>query len=674
MDLIALRKKNPDHWLKAAAIRTLTLDAVAKAKSGHSGMPMGFADVATVLFEKHLKFVSKVPDWPDRDRFILSAGHGSMLLYALLYLCGFPKMSLQEIKQFRQWGSLTAGHPENILSSGIETTTGPLGQGLANAVGFAIAEASQRARWGSDIVDHYTYVVAGDGCLMEGISQEAIGLAGQQKLNKLIVLWDNNNITIDGQVDLSDCTHQVIRFQASGWHVQEINGHDPHEIDAALIAAKKSDKPSMIACKTHLAIGHADQDTAKGHGALLDYQQILNAKKNYGWTAKDFEIPVNIKQQWENIGDRAITEYETWKTHILNLSKTLKAEYNRVMNGNVPQQLKPNLQRLKKEICEEQPRIATRVSSQKALNVINALMPETIGGSADLTGSNNTLTSNMGIFSSCNREGRYIHYGIREHAMAAVMNGLALHGGIRPYGGTFLCFADYARPAIRLAALMEIPIIYVMTHDSIGLGEDGPTHQPIEHLSMLRATPNLLVFRPADTIETIEAWEIAIDSQSSPSLLSLSRQALPTIRSQHEANNLTLNGAYILQEAQCKLEVILLATGSEVSIACEARHMLEKAKIGTRVVSMPCWELFEKQDQSYRQHILPSGTIRIAVEAGICHGWERWLLGDRGDEAKSGFIGMSSFGSSAPADDLYKNFGITASAIFNKVTELRVRN
>ncbi|MCY4303701.1 MAG: transketolase [Aestuariivita sp.] len=671
MDLIALRKKNPDHWFKAAAIRTLALDAIANAQSGHSGMPMGFADVATVLFEKHLKFFSKVPDWPDRDRFILSAGHGSMLLYALLYLCDFPKISLKEIKQFRQWRSFTAGHPESVLCPGIETTTGPLGQGLANAVGFAIAEVSQRARWGSEIVDHHTYVVAGDGCLMEGISQEAISLAGQQKLNKLILLWDNNNITIDGKVSLSDCTDQVIRFQASGWQVQEIDGHDPQQINEALISAKNSDKPSMIACKTHLAIGHAAQDTAKGHGALLNQQQILDTKKAYGWRAKEFEIPVKIKKQWENIGHSGIKKYETWKTRFSRLSKTLKTEYTRVMNRDVPQQLKPKLQKLKKEVCEKQPRVATRVSSQEALNVINALMPETIGGSADLTGSNNTLTSNIGIFDSNNRDGRYIHYGIREHAMAAVMNGLALHGGIRPYGGTFLCFADYARPAIRLAALMKIPIIYVMTHDSIGLGEDGPTHQPIEHLAMLRATPNLLVFRPADTIETIEAWEIAIHFQSSPSLLSLSRQTLPTVRRQHQTKNLTLNGAYILREAQHKLEVVLLATGSEVSIALNTRQMLEEEKVGTRVVSIPCWELFEKQDQSYRQHVLPSGVNRVAIEAGVCHGWERWLLGERGHEAKSGFIGMSGFGASAPADDLYKNFGITAPGIFKKVMELR---
>ncbi len=670
MDLTALRNTHPDHWFKAAAIRTLTLDAVAAANSGHSGMPMGMADVATVLFEKHLKFDASTPDWPDRDRFILSAGHGSMLLYSLLHLTGYSDMTLEELKNFRQWGARTAGHPEYGHAKGIETTTGPLGQGISNAVGFAIAEEIQRARYGAKVVDHYTYVMAGDGCLMEGVSQEAIGLAGRHELSKLIVFWDNNNITIDGTVDIADRTDQAARFRASGWDVHEIDGHDPVAIDAAIVAAKKTNMPSMIACKTHIALGHAAQDTPKGHGALTDKAQLQAAKEAYGWTWGPFEIPAEIKAQWEAIGRRGAGARADWEARFAGLPASKQAEFNRIYAREVPKRLSATIRALKQQMSESTPKIATRASSEKVLEVINPIMPETVGGSADLTGSNNTKTGDLGIFMPENRKGRYIHYGIREHGMAAAMNGMVLHGGVRPYGGTFMCFTDYARPAMRLAALMKIPTVFVMTHDSIGLGEDGPTHQPVEHLAISRATPNTWVFRPADTIETAEAWELALMSKETPSVLSLTRQNVPTVRTTHTGKNLTAQGAYVLAEAEGKRQAILLATGSEVSIAMAARDILQAEGIGTRVVSMPCWELFEEQPEAYRKRVLPGGPVRVAVEAGIRFGWDRWLFGERGRREKSGFIGMHDFGASAPAEVLYEKFGITAEATAAKVRGL----
>ena len=670
MDLTALRTNAPDHWFKATAIRALTLDAVAAAKSGHSGMPMGMADVATVLFEKHLKFDAAAPNWPDRDRFILSAGHGSMLLYALLHLTGYADMPLEQIKAFRQWGSRTAGHPEYGHAGGIETTTGPLGQGIANAVGFAMAEEIQRAQYGKKIVDHYTYVIAGDGCLMEGVSQEAIGLAGRQELSKLIVFWDNNNITIDGTVDIADRTDQVARFRASGWHVQEIDGHDPAAIEAAITSAKATKEPSMIACKTHIALGHAAQDTSKGHGALTDAQQLLDAKAAYDWTWGPFEIPPNVKAQWEAIGSRGSTERLAWEDRFATLSANRQAQFTRIYDRDVPKRLSSTIRALKKQISDSAPKLATRASSEKVLEVVNPIMPETVGGSADLTGSNNTKTADLGVFTPEDRKGRYIYYGIREHGMAAAMNGMVLHGGIRPYGGTFMCFTDYARPSMRLAALMKIPTVFVMTHDSIGLGEDGPTHQPVEHLAMLRATPNMHVFRPADTIETAEAWELALSAKETPSVLSLTRQGVPTVRTEHKTKNLTAQGGYVLKDAGHKRQAILLATGSEVSIALAAREMLEAEEIGTRVVSMPCWELFEEQDDAYRKRVLPGGPVRVAIEAGIRFGWDRWLFGERGKREKSGFIGMHDFGASAPADVLYREFGITPEATVAKVKTL----
>ncbi len=672
MDIAELRTRNPDHWMRATAIRALALDAVAAANSGHSGMPIGMADVATVLWSKHLKFDAANPGWYDRDRFILSAGHGSMLIYALLYLSGDKQITLDEVKNFRQWGARTAGHPENFLADAIETTTGPLGQGISNSVGFAMAEEMLRGRFGKKVIDHHTYVIAGDGCLMEGVSQEAIGLAGRYELGHLIVFWDNNDITIDGKVSLSDRTDQVARFKASGWHVQEIDGHDPEAIDAAIVAAKaETGKPSMIACKTHIALGHAAQDTSKGHGALTNAEQNEAAKAAWGWTNGAFDIPTEIKSWWEEAGSRGAAEREAWEARLGEASESRQKEIHRVFAGEAPKKLSAVIKALKKQVSETKPKVATRKASEMALEVINPIMPETVGGSADLTGSNNTLTGDMGTFDVDNRKGRYVYWGIREHGMAAAMNGMGLHGGLRPYGGTFMAFTDYARPAMRLAALMKTPTVFVMTHDSIGLGEDGPTHQPVEHVAISRATPNTLVFRPADAVETAEAWEIALKQTATPSVMSLTRQNLPTVRAEHKNANLTEKGAYVLAEAEGKRQAILLATGSEVEIALAARDLLQAEGIGTRVVSMPCWELFEQQDESYRRRVLPpAGPVRVAVEAGVRFGWDRWLCGERGNAKKAGFVGMDSFGASAPAEVLYEKFGITAEAVAAKVKEL----
>ena len=670
MDIAALRTAHPDHWMKAAAIRTLTLDAVAAANSGHSGMPMGMADVATVLYQNHLNFDPTAPDWADRDRFILSAGHGSMLLYALMYLTGYEDITLQEIKDFRQWGAKTAGHPEYGHARGIETTTGPLGQGIANSVGFAIAEEIQRARYGKNIVNHYTYVIAGDGCLMEGVSQEAIGLAGMQELGNLIVFWDNNNITIDGTVDIADKTNQPMRFAASGWHVLEIDGHDPVAIDEAITAAKNDPRPSMIACKTHIALGHAAQDTSKGHGALADADQMKAAKEAYGWTSAPFEIPADVKSGWEAMAKRGQDAHAAWSERFAKLSATKQAEFNRAYAGEAPKKLSATIKSFKKAATQEGKAVATRKSSELVLGAINPIMTETVGGSADLTGSNNTKTSDMGVFHPDTREGRYIYYGVREHGMAAAMNGIALHGGARAYGGTFMCFTDYARGSMRLSALMGVPVTYVMTHDSIGLGEDGPTHQPVEHLAMLRATPNTNVFRPADTVETAEAWELALTSQSTPSVLCLSRQNLPLVRTTHKNNNQTAMGGYVLADADGKRQAIIIASGSEVEVALAARDLLHAEGIGTRVVSMPCHELFAQQEESYRKRVLPGGPVRVAVEAGVQMSWDQWLYGERGNPRKATFVGMEGFGASAPAETLFEKFGITAENVAAQVKSL----
>ena len=631
---------------------------------------MGMADVATVLFENHLKFDATAPYWQDRDRFILSAGHGSMLIYSLLHLTGYADMTIDQIRNFRQWGAITAGHPEYGHATGVEVTTGPLGQGIANSVGFAMAEEIQRARYGAKIVDHHTYVIAGDGCLMEGISQEAIGLAGRQALSKLIVFWDNNNITIDGSVDLSDRTDQVARFKASGWDVQEIDGHDPMAIDAAIKNAKKSASPSMIACKTHIALGSSAQDTSKGHGALTDATLVADTKAAYGWTSAAFEIPAEIKAQWADIGRKGTAARLEWEARLAGLSGTKQAEFARIYAGDAPKKLGAAIKALKKQVAADAPKVATRKSSEMVLNVINPLMAETVGGSADLTGSNNTKTGDLGVFDTDNRGGRYVYWGIREHGMAAAMNGMALHGGVRPYGGTFMCFTDYARPAMRLAALMQVPTVFVMTHDSIGLGEDGPTHQPVEHLAISRGTPNTYVFRPADTVETAESWEVALTSKTTPTVLALSRQGLPTVRTDHKTKNLSAKGAYVLADAVGRRQAILIATGSEVSIALAARDTLQAEGIGTRVVSMPCMELFAAQDAAYRRRVLPGGPVRVAIEAGVRQGWDQWLLGERGRENKASFIGMSGFGVSAPAEVIYQQMGITADATVAAVKSL----
>jgi transketolase len=662
MDIQTLRQRNPDHWMRACAIRALTMDAVAAANSGHSGMPMGMADVATVLFERHLKFDASAPRWPDRDRFILSAGHGSMLIYSLMYLTGYADVTLDQIKAFRQWGAITAGHPEHGHVAGVETTTGPLGQGIANAVGFAMAEEHLRARWGAKVQDHFTYCIAGDGCLMEGVSQEAIGIAGRQKLSRLIVLWDDNGITIDGNVSLADVTDQKARFAASGWDVFACDGHDPADIDRAITAAKASPGPAMIACKTHIAIGHAAQDTSKGHGALTDKAQLQAAKDAYGWPGGPFEVPADIKAWWGSLGARGARAHAGWAARLAALAPARQAEFNRIFALDVPATLSAAIRAVKKQAAADAPRLATRTASEKVLVAVNPILTETFAGSADLTGSNNTRTADLGVFSPEARDGRYMHWGIREHGMAAAMNGLALHGGIRPCSGTFMAFTDYARPAMRLSALMGVPVVYVMTHDSIGLGEDGPTHQPVEHLAISRATPNTLVLRPADLVEVAECWEIALTQKTTPSVMALGRQNLIAVRKTHTNQNLSAKGAYVLAEATAKRKVILIATGSEVEMAIRAREQLEAEGIGARVVSMPSMELFAAQDEAYRRKVLPAGPVRVAIEAGVRQGWDRWLLGERGREGKAAFVGMSSFGASAPYERLYKEFGITAEA------------
>jgi transketolase len=673
VNIADLRLRHPDHWLKAAALRVLAMDAVEKAQSGHPGMPMGMADVATVLFERHLRFDAAAPGWPDRDRFVLSAGHGSMLLYALLHLTGYADMTLDELRRFRQLGSRTAGHPEYGHADGIETTTGPLGQGLADAVGMAIAEESLAARFGRSVVDHHTWVIAGDGCLMEGISHEAIGLAGKQRLGRLIVFWDNNGISIDGKVSLSDVTDQRARFAAAGWSVFDCDAHDPAAVDRAIEEAKRSELPSMIDCRSHIGWGApTKQDTKAAHGSPLGAEEIARVREIYGWPHPAFDIPEDVRAAWRAIGARGRALRADWEARLARLSAAKQAEFARVIAGETPRKLGPALAAFRKAQVAAAPKVATRKSSEMVLEVVNAVVPETLGGSADLTGSNNTLTKGLGIFDAGNRGGRYIHYGIREHGMAAAMNGIAVHGGVLPYGGTFLVFSDYARGAIRLSAVMGARVIYVLTHDSIGLGEDGPTHQPVEHLAMLRATPNLKVYRPADTIETAEAWELALTDRSGPSVLALTRQNLPTVRTTHGRQNLTARGAYVLAEAEGRRQAVLIATGSEVEVALGARALLQGKGIGTRVVSMPCWERFEAQDERYRRSVLPSGPVRVAVEAAVRFGWDRWLCGERGNPKKAGFVGMAGFGASGKFEDLYPHFGITAESVAAQVEALVV--
>ena len=672
MDLNNLRQSFPDHWDRATAIRMLSVDAVEKANSGHPGMPLGMADVATVLFEKHLKFLSSEPDWFDRDRFILSAGHGSMLLYSLLYLTGYPDLALDDIKNFRQLNSKTAGHPEYGHIPGIETTTGPLGQGLGNAVGFAIAEEFINAKWGSDICDHYTYVIAGDGCLMEGISQEAISLAGKLELKKLIVIWDDNGITIDGGVDLSCNTDQISRFKSSGWSTFSCDAHDPIEIDQAINEAKKDSRPSLIAAKSIIGFGSkTKQGTSGAHGSPLGKDEVENLRNNLDWKHEEFVVPSNIKDAWEKIGSRNNQKFNDWSKRFHSLSKKKKTHFLNELNQIFPPSLKSAIKDFKEFHSQEsEKKLATRKASEICLGLINDCLSNTIGGSADLTGSNNTKTKTLQVFSKNNRSGRYIHYGIREHGMASIMNGMALHGGIIPYGGTFLTFSDYCRGAIRLSSLMSLGVIYVMTHDSIGLGEDGPTHQPVEHLASLRSIPNLNVFRPCDIIETIECWEIALKSKNKPSIICLSRQNLPLIRKEKSSTNRSHKGAYIIKEFNNKKKVILMATGSEVQIALKAGEILEKKGIGTRVISLPSWELFEEQDEKYKKKILPKGTIRIAIEAGVQLGWDKWLYKNSGNQSKTSFVGMSGFGTSAPEKDIFDHFKINVDEICQRAESL----
>ncbi|MFN0193591.1 MAG: transketolase [Aestuariivirga sp.] len=644
------------HNDMANAIRTLSMDAVQKANSGHPGAPMGLADVATVLFTEFLKFDAAAPHWPDRDRFILSAGHASMLLYSLLHLTGYKDMTLEQLKNFRQLGSITAGHPEYGHADGIETTTGPLGQGIANSVGFAMAERHLNALFGDDLVSHKTYVIAGDGCLMEGISQEAIGLAGHLKLKNLIVLWDDNNISIDGRVSLSDSTDQIARFAASGWATSRIDGHNLEEIRAALAAAQDSDRPVMIACKTVIGYGAPNKkDSYQAHGSPLGDAEIALARKELNWPHAPFEIPADILTAWRKAGARGAEARKVWEARLA--SSANKAEFARRLKGDLPANFNDTIIAYKKALAEKPPALATRNSSQNALDVINAAVSETIGGSADLTGSNNTKSKDLAVFSAANYAGRYVHYGIREHGMAAALNGLALHGGIIPYGGTFFCFTDYCRPSIRLAALMGIRSIFVMTHDSIGLGEDGPTHQPVEHLAACRAIPNLITMRPCDAIETAECWQIALESKTTPSILVLTRQKLKPARLSHAAKNLCALGAYEVAPAAKKSKAVIFASGSEVEIALDAKALLDKKGISTRVVSVPSMELFEKQGKAYKEKLLGTEKIRIAVEAGLRQGWDRFI----GTDGK--FIGMKGFGASAPAEKLYEHFGITAKAV-----------
>lgn len=671
MEISALKQSHPEHWTKAAALRMLAIDAVEAANSGHPGMPMGMADVATVLFENHLKFDASAPNWPDRDRFVLSAGHGSMLLYGLLHLTGYESLPIEEIRNFRQLGAATAGHPEYGHAAGIETTTGPLGQGLATAVGMAMAEAALAGQYGKRVVDHHTYVIAGDGCLMEGISQEAIALAGRQKLGKLIVLWDDNDITIDGRVSLSDITDQRKRFEASGWSCFACDGHDPADIDRAITAAKASGKPSLIACKTVIGFGAPTKsDSPKAHGAPMGADEIAQIREIYGWPHAPFEIPQEIYDAWGAIGRRGAPVRADWEIRFETMGLGKQEQFRRTHGFEPPKKLAAAIRRIKKQAVEEAPKVATRKASEMVLAEVNPVMPETIGGSADLTGSNNTLTEGLGTFDPDNRKGRYVYYGIREHGMAAAMNGMALHGGVRPYGGTFFAFTDYARGAMRLSALMGVPVTYVMTHDSIGLGEDGPTHQPVEHLAICRATPNTVTLRPCDLAETAESWELALTAQKTPHVLALTRQGLPSLRTKQSNRNQTAQGAYVVAEADARRRAILIASGSEVALAMEAKALLEADGIGTRVVSMPSMELFAAQDEAYRRKVLPAGPVRVGIEAGVRMGWDRWLLGERGQAKKADGVFMEGFGASAPAPELFAHFGFTPEAIAQKVKAL----
>jgi transketolase len=633
------------------------MDAVEKAQSGHCGLPLGLADVATLLFQEFIRFDAEHPEWPDRDRLVLSAGHGSMLLYSLLYLTGYPGMTIEEIRNFRQLGSKTPGHPEFGHTPGVETTTGPLGQGLANAVGMAIAERHLNARFGDDLVNHKTYAIAGDGCLMEGISQEAITLAGHLRLRNLIVLFDDNAVTIDGSTSLSDSTDQIKRFKASGWNVARVDGHNMDAVRGALLAAQTTDRPSLIACRTIIGFGAPKlAGTGPAHGGPYGAEEIAGIRQALEWSYEPFVIPDSILAQWRRIGTQGARRRQAWEQRLKASGK--RAEFEAALSGRLPAQIGEAIIAHKKKIVEAPKADATRKWSGAALEVLTQLVPEMVGGSADLTGSNNTRTAAAKApLTAETYGGRYVHYGVREHAMAAAMNGMALHGGVIPYSGTFLVFSDYSRPAIRLGALMGLRVVHVMTHDSIGVGEDGPTHQPVEHVASLRAIPNLTVIRPADGVETAEAWELAIGNTKGPTLIALTRQNVAPARKAHVAENLVARGGYVLSPATRPEKVVLIATGSEVEIVMEAQARLEGDGIGARVVSLPCFSLFAAQSEGYRRDTLGGRLPKVAVEAGVRDGWDRWI----GPEG--GFVGMSGFGASAPFKALYKHFGITAEAV-----------
>ncbi|MGZ5791963.1 MAG: transketolase [Croceibacterium sp.] len=642
----------------ANAIRALAMDAVQAANSGHPGMPMGMADVASVLWSKYIKFDPTDPKWPDRDRFVLSAGHGSMLLYSVLHLTDYARPTIDDIRNFRQLGSPCAGHPENFLLEGVEATTGPLGQGLAMAVGMAVAERHLNAEFGDDLVDHRTWVIAGDGCLMEGVNHEAIGLAGHLKLGRMIVLWDDNHITIDGSTDLSPSEDIRARYVATGWHVVSCNGHDVNDVARAIDEALADPRPSLVACKTIIGKGAPNkQGTSATHGSALGEAEVAAARETLGWTAEPFEIPADIYADWNATGERGKAQRAEWHDRLKANGRA--AEFSARMAGELPGL--HDWEAYKAKVAAEGPNMASRKASEAALGVLTQDVPALIGGSADLTGSNNTKTPSTGPLTAENYAGRYVYYGVREFGMAAAMNGMALHGGVIPYGGTFLVFTDYCRPAIRLSALQHARVIYVMTHDSIGLGEDGPTHQPVEHVQSLRAIPNLLVMRPADTLETAECWELALNEANRPSVLALTRQNLPALR--HDASdNLCAKGAYRLRAAKAARQVVLIATGSEVELACNVAEALEGQGIGVDVVSMPCSELFDEQPQSYRTDVLPDGVLRVSIEAGTTFGWERYtgLEGVR--------IGLDHFGASAPAEVLFEEFGFSVDKIVPKIS------
>ncbi|QZD95115.1 transketolase [Qipengyuania gelatinilytica] len=642
----------------ANAIRALSMDAVQAANSGHPGMPMGMADVATVLWSEYLKHDPAAPDWADRDRFVLSAGHGSMLIYSLLHLSGYAAPTMDDIRNFRQLGSPCAGHPENFLLDGVESTTGPLGQGLAMAVGMAIAERKLNADFGDGLVDHRTWVIAGDGCLMEGINHEAIGLAGHLKLGRMNVLWDDNQITIDGGTELSTSEDIKARYAATGWHVVSCDGHDFDDIRRALDEAQADERPSLVACRTVIGKGAPNkQGTSATHGAPLGDEEISAARDVLGWDYKPFEIPEQVLSDWRGTADAGAKAHGEWSERLSADSQG--AEFERRMSGDLP--AKFSLDNYIQSLMKEPVKVATRKASEMALDKINAMLPDTMGGSADLTGSNNTKAGGIGPFTADDYSGRYIYYGIREFGMAAAMNGMALHGGVIPYGGTFLVFTDYCRAAIRLSALQQVRAIYVMTHDSIGLGEDGPTHQPVEHVQSLRMIPNLLVMRPADAVETAECWDIALRSKDRPAVLALSRQNLPQVRNHPEETDMSSKGAYRLKKAGNAHKVTLVASGSEVHLALACADELEKQGVGASVVSMVCTQLFDEQDEAYRKDMIPASSLRVSIEAGTTFGWERYT-GENGLN-----IGIDSFGASAPAGDLFKKFGFTADAIVPQI-------